>query len=136
MKRTAALGASFLGLVMTGGSATYSHAAADVSLNPAFNNTIVSTHPDGRKARLWFNADLTYAAEGRKGQRSSGVWRLKDAKVCLTQRKPLPSLFSFCKIVPNVSPGQHWSDIAIDGERVDNRIVPGRRGADATDPGR
>ena len=125
MKPGAAIGEGFA-LVLAGGPVSASPAAADATLTPAFNNTIVSTHPDGRLAKLWFSADMTYAAQGRRGQRSSGVWRLKGPKVCLTERKPFPSIFSFCKIISDVSPGRHWSDIAVNGERVDNQIIPGR----------
>lgn len=101
-------------------------AADRASLEPAFGNTIVSIHPDGRRAKLWLNRDNSYSAQGRRGQRSAGVWRLKGGKVCLTQRKPIALPFHYCKVLPKVSVGGHWSDIAVTGERVQNKLVAGR----------
>ena len=97
-----------------------------VSLEPAFGNTIVSIHPDGRRAKLWLNRDNSYSAQGRRGQKSAGVWRLKGGKLCLTQRKPIPLPFHYCKVLPKVRVGGHWSDIAVTGERVQNRLAAGR----------
>jgi hypothetical protein len=101
-------------------------AADRLSLEPAFGNTILSIHPDGRRARLWLNRDMTYSAQGRRGQKSAGIWRLKGGKLCLTQRKPTPLPFHYCKVLPKVGVGGHWSDIAVTGERVQNRLVAGR----------
>jgi len=101
--------------------------AGPPDLSPAFGNTIVSTHPDGRKARLFLNADHTYAAESRAGSRSGGTWRIKGDKLCLSQKRPYPGLFSYCKRVPPFAVGRPWSDIAVTGERVTNEVVPGRR---------
>lgn len=100
--------------------------AAESELKPAFGNTIVSTHPDGRQAKLWLNRDRTYAAQGRKGQASSGVWKVKGKKLCLSQRKPISLPLSYCKAVPPVALGGQWSDIAVTGERVKNRLVRGK----------
>jgi len=95
-------------------------------LRPAFGNTIVSTHPDGRKAKLWLNADHTYSAQGRNGKRSAGVWRTRTDKLCLSQRKPYPGLFTICRKIPLVSVGHSWSGTAVTGEPVTNAVVAGR----------
>ena len=95
-------------------------------LSPAFGNTIVSTHPDGRKAKLYLNADHTYSAESRAGSRSGGTWKTKGAKLCLSQKQPHPGLFSYCKTVPAFTVGRPWSDTAVTGERVTNEVVKGR----------
>ncbi len=94
-------------------------------LAPALGNTIVSTHPDGRKARLRLAADGTYAAESRAGARSSGTWRLKGETLCLHQSRPLPIPFSYCKAVPAEQVGTPWRDTAVNGEPVTNEIVRG-----------
>ncbi len=86
-------------------------------LTPAFGNTIVSTHPDGRQAKLFIHADHTYAAESRAGSRSGGTWTIKGAKLCLTQKLPHPGLFSYCKTIPAIALGRSWSDTAVTGER-------------------
>ncbi|MGZ9099559.1 MAG: hypothetical protein ACXW3O_07645, partial [Brevundimonas sp.] len=65
---------SAVALVIAGASSALAQAS---SLEPAFGNTIVSTHPDGRQARLWLSADHTFRAQGRRGNRSSGVWRVR-----------------------------------------------------------
>jgi hypothetical protein len=96
-------------------------------LEPAFGATIVSTHPDGRQARLWLNRDGSYAAQGRAGQRSGGVWALKGEKLCLTQKAPMPVPLAFCKRFPAVAVGAHWPDRAVNGEAVINSLVAGRR---------
>ena len=101
--------------------------AADLrDLVAAFGNTIVSTHPDGRQAKLLLNRDFTYSAQGRQGQRSGGDWKLDSGKVCLTQRQPYPIPFSYCKALPHVAVGSSWSDTAVTGETVTNRVVAGR----------
>ena len=111
-------------ILMLAGSPGY---GADIAgLAPAFGNTIVSVHPDGRRARLWLNRDGTYSAQGRKGQRSGGVWRLKGVKVCLSQRRPIALPLHHCKALPHVRVGAAWSDIAVNGERVQNRLLASR----------
>jgi hypothetical protein len=109
-------------LLMTGGTA----AAQARDLSPAFGNTIVSHHPDGRQARLWLNADHTFSAEGRGGNRSSGVWSVRGQELCLKQRRPIPIPFSYCHAFPEVSVGGRWNDTASNGDAVVNEIVRGR----------
>jgi hypothetical protein len=106
--------------------------AADAArtLEPALGRTIVSTHPDGRKARLWLSRDGSYAAEGRAGQRSGGHWTLMGDKLCLTQSRPIPIPFSYCKPVPPVEVGKPWRDVAVNGDSVTNEVVPGSPPAD------
>jgi hypothetical protein len=94
-------------------------------LEPAIGNTIVSTHPDGRKARLWLERGGRYSAEGRSGGRSGGTWKLKGDKLCLHQHRPFPVPISYCKPVPMESLNKPWRDKAVTGEPVVNEIVPG-----------
>lgn len=95
-------------------------------LAPALGNTIVSTHPDGRKARLWLKRDGRYVAESRAGKRSGGAWKLKGEKLCLHQSKPFPIPISYCKPVPAETLSRPWRDKAVTGEMVTNEIIPGR----------
>ena len=111
---------------LTGSLSSALTSANAPELGPAFGNTIVSTHPDGRKAKLFINADHTYAAESRAGSRSAGVWAIKGAKLCLSQKKPHPGLFSYCKFIPPVAVGRPWSDTAVTGERVTNEVIEGQ----------
>ena len=97
-------------------------------LAPAIGNTIVSTHPDGRKARLWLSAGGTYSAEGRDGGRSGGRWTVKSEKLCLKQRRPIPIPFAYCKAIPTEQVGKPWRDTAVTGEKVTNEIVLGDAG--------
>ena len=98
--------------------------AADIGA--ALGNTIVSTHPDGRKARLMLSADHSYRAQGRNGQRSSGTWKLKGEKLCLSQKAPYPGPFAYCSKVSSHRLGEKWPDKAFNGEAVTNQIVAGQ----------
>ena len=101
--------------------------ASDTSvLEPAFSNTIVSTYPDGRKAKLWLNRDGTYRAQGRRGRPSSGRWTLKGERICLKQTRPVPGPFSFCTYVKRGGVGTTWPGKAVTGERIQIRVVAGR----------
>jgi glutamine cyclotransferase len=99
-----------------------SHAA----VAPAFGNTVVSTYPDGRKARLWLKEGGTYTATGRRGKPSSGVWSLKGAKICLKQKKPVAGPFSFCTETPSGGIGSSWKAKAVTGEPVTVTVIKGR----------
>jgi hypothetical protein len=92
-------------------------------LSAAIGATIVSTHPDGRQAKLMLRADHSYSAVGRKGQRSGGTWALKDGKLCLSQKTPYPGPFRLCRTIPAVKAGRPWRDKAFNGEPVVNEIV-------------
>lgn len=102
-------------------------APPEAALEPAFGAAIVSTHPDGRKARLWLRRDHSYAAQGRKGERSSGTWRLSKAgKLCLKQKRPLSIPLAYCRQPPAARVGRPWKDTAFNGEPVVNEIVRDR----------
>ena len=94
-------------------------------LEPAFKNTIVSTYPDGRTAKLWLNSDGTYRAQGRRGKPSSGRWTLKGERICLKQSKPMAGPFSYCTNVKR-GVGTSWSAKAVTGEPIRVRVVAGR----------
>jgi len=101
-------------------TATSAVAVTEGDLAPAFGNTIVSTHPDGRKAKLWLNADHSFTAQGRKGNRERGTWKIKGGKLCLKQ-----GLLSYCKAFPKVRLGATWRDRAVNGDMVTNALVAG-----------
>ena len=101
-------------------------AAGEASvLEPAFSNTIVSTYPDGRKAKLWLNRDGTYRAQGRRGKPSSGRWTLKGERICMKQSRPIP-VGSYCTGVRRGGVGTSWSGKAVTGEPIRIQVVAGR----------
>jgi hypothetical protein len=103
----------------------------DGRLEMAFGSTIVSTYPDGRQAELWLKRDGTYEAEGRRHDRTSGTWSIKNErdgmKLCLKQRKPIaaPPFFSYCPEVPEGGLDKPWTGKAFTGERISIRLVRG-----------
>ena len=99
---------------------------ANAALEPAFSNTIVSTYPDGRKAKLWLNRDGTYRAQGRRGRPSSGRWSVKGQQICLKQTRPFPAPFSYCTPVRRGGVGTSWTGKAVTGERIRIQLVAGR----------
>ena len=101
-------------------------AAETADLKPAFSNTIVSTYPDGRKAKLWLNSDGSYRAQGRRGKPSSGKWTLKGEKLCLKQQKPSAGPFSYCTPIKRGGVGTSWTGKAVTGERIRIQLVAGR----------
>ena len=98
-------------------------AAADVQA--AFGNTIVSTYPDGRIAKLWLKPDGTYDAEGRRGGASSGRWSVKGDKLCMKQGRPIAIPFSFCTPIVHVGAGGSWSAQAVTGEQIRVTVIKG-----------
>jgi hypothetical protein len=114
------------------GAALCCLAAAPQKSNPAlevaFNNTVVSTYPDGRHAELWLNRDGTYKAMGRRKDLSDGHWSLKGGKVCLRQSHPLAVPFSYCTPLRAGGVGTSWAAKAVTGEAVKVKIVAGRTG--------
>lgn len=104
-------------------------AVRDSRLEQAFGSTVVSTYPDGRQAELWLKRDGTYNAEGRRHDRSSGVWQIKSdkggAKLCLKQRRPFPAPFSYCTGVPEGGLDKPWTGKAYTGEPISIRVVRG-----------
>lgn len=103
-----------------------SPASVQAGLEPAFANTVVSTYPDGRKARLWLNRDGAYRAAGRGGKPSSGTWKLSGGKVCLRQRRPIPAPFVYCSAYRAGGVGTRWSGKAVTGEPIRIELVAGR----------
>jgi hypothetical protein len=101
-------------------------AIANTPIDGAFGNTIVSTYPDGRTARLWLHPDGSYDAKGRRGDPSSGRWSLKGARVCLRQAKPFPAPFSFCTGIGEARVGAAWKGKAVTGEAISIRLVKGQ----------
>ncbi len=112
--------------VVTAALATPAPAQDRSILEPAFTNTIVSTYPDGRKAKLWLNRDGTYRAQGRRGKPSSGRWTLKGEQICLKQSRPMPGPFSYCTGVKRGGVGTSWTGKAVTGERIRIQVVAGR----------
>jgi len=108
-----------------------SRADPPAQLSQAFGNTVLSTYPDGRKAELWLQPNGLYTAEGRRGDPSSGHWKLKGGKICLTQYRPLHMPFAYCTAVPSGGPGATWTSRAVTGETIRVRIVPGHAGGRA-----
>jgi hypothetical protein len=104
-------------------------AAQDSRLEMAFGSTIVSTYPDGRQAELWLKRDGSYQAEGRRHDRTSGVWSIKrdknGLKLCLKQRRPFPAPFSYCPAVPEGGLDRPWTSKAFTGEKISVRLVRG-----------
>lgn len=101
-------------------------AAAQAALEPAFRNTIVSTYPDGRTAKLWLERDGSYRGEGRRGKPSSGRWTLKGEQICLKQRKPFAAPFSYCTPIRSGGVGTSWRAKAVTGEPIRVTVVAGR----------
>jgi len=89
-------------------------------------NTILSTYPDGRTGELWVQADGTYDGEGRRGEPSSGRWKVSGGKLCLRQSKPMPSFLSFCAGMPANGLRDGWTRKAITGETIRVRLIHGR----------
>ena len=103
--------------------------ASDHRLQQAFGSTIVSTYPDGRQAELWLKRDGSYTAEGRRHDRSSGTWLVKDdkgaAKLCLKQHAPFPAPFSYCTPVPEEGLDKPWTGKAYTGEQIRIKLMKG-----------
>jgi len=120
----------FMGLIALGSLLIMLPAAAPPpAIQKAFGNTIVSTYPDNRQAELWLHPSGSYAAMGRRGDRSSGHWRIKGDELCLKQDHPASvPFFSYCTPIPS---GEQWTAKAVTGETIQVRLVAGRRGAPA-----
>lgn len=99
--------------------------AASSRVSEAFGNTIVSTYPDGRTGELWLQPDGRYTAEGRRGDASSGHWKVKGAKLCLSQSTPIPTPISFCTPLPAGGMDTAWSAKAVTGEKIQVKLVKG-----------
>lgn len=108
---------------------TADRAAPESRLEKAFGSTIISTYPDGREAELWLKRDGSYTAEGRRHDRSSGTWQIKQDKsgdkLCLKQHRPFPAPFTFCTGVPEGGTDKPWTGKAPTGEKTSIRLVKG-----------
>ena len=98
--------------------------ASPLDLTRAFGNTIMSTYPDGRQAELWLAADGGYRAKGRRGDDSSGTWRVRGNRLCLQQHRPFPAPFGYCTPIP-ARMDQSWSARAVTGERIRVSLLSG-----------
>lgn len=106
--------------------AVASPALADQRLEPAFANTIVSTYPDGRTAKLWLERDGAYRGQSRKGAITSGRWTVKGDRICLKQSRPMPIPLTYCTAIVGGDVGTRWSGKAVTGEPVKLELVSGR----------
>jgi hypothetical protein len=95
-------------------------------LTTAFANTIVSTYPDGRTAKLWLEPGGVYTAEGREHEPSHGKWKVQDGKLCLKQVHPFAFGFVYCTVLSQFSSGSSWVGRAVTGETIQIRLVRGR----------
>lgn len=96
-------------------------------IRKAFGATIVSTYPDHRKAMLWLDPSGSYAAMGRRADRSDGRWSVDGRKLCLKQDHPATLPFMrYCTPIPTT---ERWTAKAVTGETIQVRLVKGRKGA-------
>jgi hypothetical protein len=95
-------------------------------LDTAFANTIVSTYPDGRTAKLWLEPGGVYTAEGREHEPTNGRWRVENDKLCLKQMHPFAFGFVYCTLLSKFSSGTTWTSRAVTGETIQIRLVRGR----------
>jgi hypothetical protein len=98
--------------------------AAD--LEPAFGNTLQSTYPDGRIARMWLQPGGRFEGQGRRGGLSSGVWRVRNGEVCFSQRRPIPLPGSYCTPIVRGGIGTSWTARAVTGETIRVELIAGR----------
>ena len=117
MFRLACVGAALLALPC--------QAADQADVAAAFGNTIVSTYPDGRIAKLWLKADGAYEAQGRRGGMSSGRWTVKGDKICMKQGRPIAIPFSYCTPIVHAATGESWSAKAVTGEPIRVTVIKG-----------
>ena len=120
-----ASGVAFAGDSSSGRAPSNDRAVARV-LQPAFSNTIVSTYPDGRQAKLWLDPAGSYQALGRRGEPTQGTWRIKGEKLCLKQSHPFSVPFSFCTPLMGGEVGDVWMRRAVTGEMLRVRLERGR----------
>ena len=85
-------------------------------LKPAFAGTIVSTYPEGR---LMLHEDGRYDGIGRRGDASGGTWSVSGARICLKQRRPVWTPFSYCTPLPSE---KTWAAKAPTGEPITVRL--------------
>lgn len=115
-----------LSVALLTASAANAQAPADPRVEPAFGNTITATYPDGRTARLWLDRDGSYRSISRRGNASSGEWRVRGGDVCLRQRAPRSIPFRYCTAIVPGGVGTRWTGRAPTGETIQNRLVARR----------
>jgi hypothetical protein len=115
-----------LPVVLLALTASPSVAAGPTGIEAAFGNTIISTYPDGRQAKLWLKDGGTYTAEGRRHDPSSGTWKIKGGQVCLLQRKPATVPVSYCTAVPAGGVGTDWAAKSVFGDALKVKLVAGK----------
>ncbi|MFT3726907.1 MAG: hypothetical protein QM759_03690 [Terricaulis sp.] len=99
-------------------------AAAAPDISQAFGNTIQSTYPDGRQAEVYLQQGGAYQSIGRRGQHTSGTWRMRGNRLCLNQQQPFAGPFGYCTPIPE-STNAEWSARAPTGENIRVRMVRG-----------
>jgi hypothetical protein len=119
--------AATLSLVLAAGAASAAEPARQGGVAAAFGNTVKALYPDGRYQWLWFNADGSWEAFGRRGKWSSGKWAQKDAgQVCLKQSKPIPIPLNYCTAFPATGGvGAVWTSKSLEGEPIKVTVVKG-----------
>lgn len=95
-------------------------------LAPVFGNTLVSTYPDGRKAKAWLTPDGRFTGEGRQGGRNGGTWRVRDGKLCFSLRRPIIVPGAYCTPIVQGGIGTRWTATALTGETITVELVAGR----------
>lgn len=91
-----------------------------------FGNTVKAQYSDGKYQRLWFKADGSWQAVGRRGKWSAGKWSLKDDRVCLKQSHPFPAPFHYCTAFPATGGlGAIWTSRDWQGEPIRLTVVKG-----------
>ena len=118
MKRLAISCAAFAAFAMCG------EAWATPDIRQAFGNTIQSTYPDGRQAEVYLQEGGAYQSTGRRGQHTSGVWRMRGNRLCLNQRQPFAGPFGYCTSIPERTDAE-WSARAPTGENIRVHLVRG-----------
>lgn len=116
-----------LAAALTLGAVTTASAAEPRGVAAAFGNTVRAVYPDGKHQWLWFRADGTWEAFGRRGKWSSGKWSAKDAgQVCLKQAKPFPVPFKYCTDFPaNGGVGAVWTSKSMEGDPIKVTVLKG-----------
>lgn len=120
------LAIAFFAAVLATAAPAEETAPSEADLAPAFGNTLLSTYPDGRTARMWLQHGGVYEGQGRRGGLSSGTWRVRNGQVCFSQRRPIPLPGSFCTPIVPGAVGASWTAKAMTGETIRVTLVPGR----------
>ncbi len=114
-------------LVLLAAFALHAATPGEDPLAAAYGNTLVSTYPDGRTARLWLSPGGRYTGQGRRGGRNAGVWSVRGASVCFSQRRPIPVPIRYCTPMVTGGVGTRWTARAVTGETIRVEVVPGRQ---------